>query len=114
MTLEDFRLELNAWWIDARLTSTRMKDPYWRRDELVEKYEAMSATERQMTHAIASEWILSEDRELRSDGLMLARRYRFPEARPALVALAEGLSRTSGPAATHELERVNEILNDLV
>jgi hypothetical protein len=66
-----------------------------------------------MADEVITDWILSDDPNVRFDALALAREFHISNAIPALEKLAKRLPSTRTPGAPYELEKVNRIMSKL-
>jgi len=66
-----------------------------------------------MADLVLTEWVQSEDENVRFDALALIDGFRIAKAMPALRALAGRLASSDAPGAPYELQKVDRILRGL-
>ena len=113
MTLDEFRRNLEQYWVSSNAEAMSLKDPHFVRERLHELYRRLDPRERKMADAVISEWLLSEDEGKRFDAQALIREFGIRDALDALLQLAGRLMQSSAPSATHELRKVQTIVADL-
>jgi hypothetical protein len=72
-------------------------------------YRKFDAEERRMADQVLTEWVLSEDENVRFDALALIDDFKIARAVPALKALAGRLASSRAPGAPHELQKLDRI-----
>jgi hypothetical protein len=113
MTLDEFRHEMAGYRQAVDREAQALKDPYHAHDLLRALYQKFDTGERAMADHVLAEWALSEDANLRFDGLSLIDDFKIITALPALKKLAKRLASSSAVSAPYELRKVNCIITDL-
>jgi cysteinyl-tRNA synthetase len=113
MTLDEFRKEMEAHRSSVDQEAKSLKDSYLALDKLHGLYRKFDAQERAMADQVLSEWVQSEDENVRFDALALIDDFRIEKAMPALEALVGRLASSRAPGAPYELQKVDRIVRDL-
>jgi hypothetical protein len=113
MTRDEFRCEMDRHRRAVHEEADQFKYPYLALKRLYALYEKFDAEERAMADEVVTDWILSDDPNVRFDALALAREFHISNAIPALEKLAKRLPSTCTPGALYELEKVNRIMSTL-
>jgi uncharacterized protein HemX len=113
MNLEEFRLEMNAFWEDVEQEAAEQKDSYIAIDRLAALYERFDSAEREMADQVVAEWVLSEDELLRFAARHMIAEFRIVTAVPVLRALQSRLATVDSPGAPYEQGVVNDTIRDL-
>ena len=113
MTVEEFRHHMESYRQSFNKEAIRFKDSYIVLDRLHTLYEGLDVEERAMADAVLSEWVQSDDEDLRFDGLALIDDYKIVTAIPALRKLASRLALSTAPGATDEWEKVTGLIAEL-
>ena len=114
MTLNEFRSQLESYRRAVDVEAASLKDSYLALERLENLYLSFDTEERRLADQVLSEWVSSDDVNVRFDALYLVRRFRISLAAPALRGLAERLRSSTLPGAPDELEKVERILHELV
>lgn len=96
----------------ANEEATSLKDSYLALERLHRLYRIFDTKEREMADQVLTEWVLSEDENVRFDALALIRDFKIRKATQALQELADRLAHSSTKGALYELKKVNRILKD--
>jgi hypothetical protein len=113
MTLDEFRVEMDAYWRAAREEAISSKDPFIVIEQLHALYRKFSTDERCMADQVIAEWALDNDEVRRWDALALIDNLKIVAAIPALRALAERLAQSAEPSESFWIERANQLADDL-
>ena len=113
MTLDEFRVEMASYRRSADDDAKSLKDPYVTLEKLRGLYEKFDDGERRMADQVLIEWALSEDEELRFDGLALIDELKIATAVAALYELATRLASSTEVSAPYELKKVHRIIAGL-
>jgi hypothetical protein len=113
MKLDEFRRQM-AWYrvaVDEEARS--LKDSYVALDRLHRLYQKFDDQEKAMADHVISEWVLSEDENVRFDALALINDFKIATTKTALQKLANHLALSNAPGAPYELAKVHRIIRDL-
>jgi hypothetical protein len=99
MTLDEFRVEMDAYWRAAREEAKSSKDPFIVIEQLHALYRKFSTDERCMADQVIAEWALENDEVRRWDALALIDNLKIVAAIPALRARLSALRRVPNPAS---------------
>ena len=113
MTLEEFRVEMDAYWRAAREEAMASKDPFIVIEQLHALYRKFSADERHMADQVIAEWALENDEIRRWDALALIEDLKIVAAIPALRALATRLAQTAKPDESFWIGRASQLADSL-
>lgn len=113
MTLEEFRLQMEAYWKAVDEESRTLKDSHFAVEKMQSFYRSLGIDDREMANKVLSEWLLSPDEALRFDALALVDDFRIVLAIPTLTRLAKQLASSSTPGAPFELQKVKQIADSL-
>lgn len=89
MTLDEFRHEMEAYRQAVNAEANEFKYPYLAVERLFALYHKFDAEERRMADQVLTEWVVSEDPDMRFDAQALIRKFEIVKAIPALQQLAE-------------------------
>jgi hypothetical protein len=113
MTLEEFRVEMDASWRAAREEATASKDPFIAIEQLHALYRKFSADERHKADQVIAEWALESDEIRRWDALALIDDLKLVAAIPALRALARRLAQAAKPDEAFWVGRASQLADSL-
>lgn len=113
MTLEDVRLEMNAFWDMANREAEEFKDSFLALERVNGMYLGLSTADRELANEVLAEWVLSDEEAKRFDAVALIREFRVVAAAPALRELGRRLARSTDPGAPFEREKVEGLLREL-
>ena len=82
-------------------------------DGLFRAYERLDPGRRKVVDALLTDWILSDDGDLRYDALELVQEFRIRSALPALGELVERLRGAESPRVRDELPTVERAITSL-
>ena len=114
MTLDEFRHEMESYRDDANAEAQRLKDPWIAIERLRILFGRFDESEQRIANQVLSEWLLSEDENVRFDAVALVRDLRVLSAMPVLRELASRLVSSQGPGAPYELKKVNGLIRELI
>src|ERR1051326_8148388 len=95
MTLDEFRHEMESYRDDANAEAQRLKDPWIAIERLRILFGRFDESEQRIANQVLSEWLLSEDENVRFDAVALVRDLRVLSAMPVLRELASQIGRAS-------------------
>ncbi|HVX91533.1 MAG TPA: hypothetical protein VHC20_08060 [Candidatus Paceibacterota bacterium] len=113
MKLDEFRNQMEAYRSSVDQEAKSLKDSYLALDRLHNLYRKFDGEERAMADQVLTEWVLSEDENVRFDALALIDDFKIAHAMPALKTLTARLASSKAPGAPYELQKVDRILRDL-
>ena len=113
MTLDEFRFEMVSYWHSVDDEAKSLKNPHIVLEKLRILYVKFDGAERLMADKVLSEWVLSEDEEMRFDALGLIDDLKIETAAPALHELTTRLTTSDAPNAPYELKKVLRIISIL-
>lgn len=113
MTPDAIRAEWTALRERLDAEATAMKESQAAVIELSRRYAALDADARRVVDELLSEWVLSDDENLRFDALALVSDHRILSALPALRELLVRLDGATTPGAPFEQAKIRRILGRL-
>lgn len=113
MTLDEFRLEMAAHRRSADDVAAALKDSQVAIEILSRQYKKFNDAERRMADQVLTEWVLSEDENLRFDALSLISEFKINTSIPDLRKLSKRLILSTAISAPYELKTVEKIISKL-
>lgn len=113
MTIAEFRLRIAEYRRHADEEGRALKDTYLALERLHSLYRQFDARERELADQVFSEWVVSDDANVRFDALALVDDFSIVRAIPSLRDLARRLVSSTAPSAPYELTKVRRVIDDL-
>jgi hypothetical protein len=109
----EFRFNMNAFRSAAERDAASLRSSQRVLNELHNLYQKFDAAERVLANRVITEWLESDDENLRFDALAMVDDFAVTNAAGALTALATRLRASTLPGAPYELQKVERILRSL-
>ena len=108
-----FRERMMKFRLSVSKEAEEMKDSYLALQRLSELYQRFSPEDRDRADRVLSEWIVSDDEDVRFDAQSLIRKFTVKSTIPALRRLDEKLATSAEVSAPFEREVVVDLIAEL-
>jgi hypothetical protein len=82
-------------------------------DILLDFYQGLNDEERRLANEVIRDWLVSPDEGARFEALVMVSKFEIRQLVPALKALVEMLTLSSGPGARYERQAVERTIAEL-